>query len=181
MRWGRLYRQTPAELALEDAIAELGVVYRPQFPGFLYGVRSFPDFYLPTLKLVIEVDDPSHNRAEKKIEDEERTRVLHREWGVRVVRCTNRNALEDPRGVLRAMLSSVGLWPLPSRRPPVAGALPFPKKAPKKGRREAVASATRARRRRSPERPRRADHQVPDTRMTCELESLHQSTEAAAQ
>lgn len=174
MRWGRLYRGTPAELALEDAIAELGVPYRGQFPGFLYGVRSFPDFFLPTLGLVIEVDDPSHNRAAKKIEDDERTQSLASAWGVRVVRCTNKEAVDDPRGTVRRMLAEINLWPLPSRRRPIAACLPESKKAPKKGRREAVASVTRAKRRRSVSRQQLVGPNLP-------APELHQSTEAEAQ
>ncbi len=137
IRWGRLYQGTPAELALEDAIAELGVPYRNNFPGFKYGVRFFPDFYLPTLKLVIEVDDRSHRDPVKMAEDELRTRALRQAWGVRVVRCTNEEALDDPRGAVRAMLSTVGLWPLPSRRPSLAASLPQLRKAPVKARRAA--------------------------------------------
>lgn len=137
VRWGRLYQGTAAELAIEDAIAALGVPYRNNFPGFKYGVRFFPDFYLPTLKLVIEVDDRSHRDPVKMAEDELRTRALRAAWGVRVVRCTNEEALSDPHGTVRALLGSVGLWPLPSHRPPLAEALPPLRKAPQKERRAA--------------------------------------------
>jgi len=154
VRLGQLYKGTPAERALEDAVAALGVPYRFQFPGYLYGVRFFPDFYLPTLKLVIEVDDDSHRRPEKIEADRERTEALYRAWGCRVVRCTNRNALDDPHGTVRAMLSSVGLWPIPSRLPPVAACLPQLKKAPKKAQRESKAEARQQRREGS--RPRRS-------------------------
>lgn len=145
MRWGRLYRGTPAELALEDAVAALGVPYRTQFPGYLYGFRFFPDFLLPTLGLVIEVDDSSHRRTAKMIEDEERTEALEAK-GWRVVRCTNENALADPVGTVRAMLAEVGMWPLPEHRKRVADCLPTPKKAEKRAKREAKSAARRARR-----------------------------------
>lgn len=143
MRWGRLYKGTPAELALEDAIAALGVPYRSQFPGYLYGFRFFPDFFLPTLGLVIEVDDHSHERADKMLADAERTAELE-EYGWRVVRCTNDEALVDPHGTVRGLLSSVGMWPLPNRLPPVAQALPKPKKCPQKIKREAKSAARRS-------------------------------------
>lgn len=161
MRWGRLYRGTPAEIAMEDAIAELGVPYRNNFPGFLYGVRSFPDFYLPTLQLVIEVDDPSHNKAEKVVADRERTESLTAAWGVRVVRCTNKEALEDARGALRGMLGSVGMWPLPNRRPALRASLPEAKKAPQKVKRAAKSAALQAKRRGSSQRPPPADPTEP--------------------
>lgn len=138
MRWSRLYAGTAAELALEDAVAELGVPYRTQFPGFKYGVRFFPDFYLPTLRLVLEVDDRSHQDPEKQLADAERTRSLESAWGCRVARCTNEEALSDPRGAVRAMLRTVGMWPLPARLPRLSTALPPLRKAPQKERREAI-------------------------------------------
>lgn len=149
IRWGRLYRGTPAELSLEDAVAELGVPYRAQYPGFLYGVRSFPDFFLPTLGLILEVDDDSHNREEKKLADAERTAELHRAWGVRVVRCTNENALNNPRGAVRAMLAEAGMWPIPpaTRRRRVRDSLPVTRSAPQKARRAAKSAELQAKRR----------------------------------
>ncbi len=148
IRWGKLSEGTPAEHSLEDAVAALGVPYRVQFPGWKYGFRFFPDFFLPTLGLIIEVDDKSHRKAEKAIADAERTAVLE-SFGWRVVRCTNDEALTDPSGSVRAMLSSVGLWPLPSRLPKLAASLPPLKKAPPKERR-AAKSAARQRRRSKP-------------------------------
>lgn len=145
-RLSQLYKGTAAELSLEDAVAEIGVPYRFQFPGYLYGLRYFPDFVLPTLKLVIEVDDKSHKRPDKVEADRQRTLDIFEKWGYRVVRCTNENALSDPRGTVRAMLSSAGLWPLPSHRPPIAVSLPVLAKAAQKQRREAKSAATRARR-----------------------------------
>lgn len=148
VRWGRLYEGTPAELALEDAVAALGVPYRTQFPGWKFGVRSFPDFYLPTLGLVIEVDDPSHEKLEKMEADAERTDNLNREWGVRVVRCKNEEALNDPHGTVQRLLRQAGLWPLPERLPRVRDALPPLRKAPQKIKREAKLAAIRADRKR---------------------------------
>jgi very-short-patch-repair endonuclease len=145
-RWNRLYKGTDAELSLEDAVAELGVPYRTQFPGFLYGFRFFPDFLLPTLGVVIEVDDDSHTRAKKRIEDAERTDFLEETQGWRVVRCTNDEALNDPRGAVRAMLEGVGMWPLPQRLPKLADAMPRPKKCPKKESREAKSAARQRKR-----------------------------------
>lgn len=105
-RWGKLYRDsTPAELAMECAIAELGVPYRNQFPGYLFGFRYFPDFLLPTLKVIVEVDDSSHNKKDKIIADDNRTSELNA-MGWTVVRCTNQEALDDARAVLRRLLKS---------------------------------------------------------------------------
>jgi very-short-patch-repair endonuclease len=145
-RWHKLYKATPAELALEDAVAALGVPYRTQFPGFLFGFRFFPDFYLPTLGLVIEVDDTSHARPAKIIEDNERTAFMTDKFGWQIVRCTNRDALDNPHGTVRALLMQVGKWPLPSNCPKVADSLPVPANAPHKDRREAKSNARRRRR-----------------------------------
>jgi very-short-patch-repair endonuclease len=145
-RWNRLYKGTPAEHALEDAVAAIGVPYRTQFPGFLYGFRFFPDFLLPTLKLVIEVDDSSHSRAKKRMEDEERSQVMADKFGWRVVRCTNREALDNPVGTVRALLIEAGYWPLPGNLPKLVDSLPVPGSAPRKETREARSIARRRRR-----------------------------------
>jgi very-short-patch-repair endonuclease len=108
-RWAKLYSQpTKAEMALEPAIAALGVPYRFQHP--IWALRVFPDFALPTLKLIIEVDDPSHNTKTKRAKDAERTAKLQaRGW--KVVRCTNEQAINDPRGTVARLLEAAGLDP----------------------------------------------------------------------
>ncbi len=147
MRWGKLYKGTPAELALEDAVAALGVPYRTQFPGYLYGFRFFPDFLLPTLGLVIEVDDSSHDRAAKMLADADRTEALEAH-GFQVVRCTNEEALADPHGTVRRLLSSVGLAGFrDTKLPLLRDSLPKTKKAPQASRRAAKSQSTRRRRR----------------------------------
>jgi len=144
-RWHKLYKGTPAEQALEDAVARLGVPYRSQFPGFLYGFRYFPDFFLPTLQLVIEVDDTSHSRAAKILKDAERTEALESK-GWQVVRCSNREALDDPDGAVRRCLIEAGLWPLPENLPKLADCMPKLGKVPKKEQREAKTAQRRHRR-----------------------------------
>jgi len=160
MRWGRLYRGTPAELSIEPAIAALGVPYRTQFPGFLFGFRFFPDFYLPTLAVVIEVDDRSHRLAEKVEQDEDRTRQLE-DRGWTVVRCTNEEALGDPYGAVRRMLAEAGYAVADGRitrapRVPLADCLPKPGRAPKKITREAKSQERQRRRSAAPRRPKRS-------------------------
>lgn len=146
MRWGALYRGTKAEHALEEAVACLGVPYRTQFPGYLYGFRYFLDFYLPTIGVVIEVDDPSHNRPEKMLKDADRTEALEAR-GFQVVRCTNEEAMADPHGTVKQLLKSIHMWP-PIGTKTVAEALPRPEKAPQRNRREAKSAAIQARRKR---------------------------------
>lgn len=143
-RWGKLYKGTPAELAIEPAVARLGLVYRTQFPGYLYGFRVFPDFFLPQLGLVIEIDDPSHTRAAKILEDQERTELLE-SFGWRVVRTTNEKATTDPEGAVMACLAEAGVTQRDveeARRRPVS--LPATKSAPQAGRRSAQKAKLRA-------------------------------------
>jgi very-short-patch-repair endonuclease len=101
-RWSGLYtNQTKAEKAIEPAVASLGVRYRTQHP--LWGLRLFPDFVLLDHKLVLEIDDTSHNTKAKKKADLLRTEKLNKAGWI-VVRCTNDEALSDPRAALRKML-----------------------------------------------------------------------------
>lgn len=107
LRWAKLYSNpTEAEAAIEPAIASLGIPYRFQHP--LWGLKLFPDFVLRDAKVVIEVDDPSHNRTKKKKEDEERTKRMNR-YGWTVVRCTNAEAISDPFGTVDRLMEQAGL------------------------------------------------------------------------
>ncbi len=102
LRWAKLYsHQTPAEQAMEPAIAALGRPYRTQHP--LWGQRVFPDFALIKDKIILEVDDASHRTTKKKREDAERTKLLNRHGWI-VVRCTNEEALEDPHEVVDRLI-----------------------------------------------------------------------------
>lgn len=96
--WTENYKGTPAELALEPHIAALGLPYRTQLPLFLFGpLKFFPDFALPTIGWVIEVDDSSHE--DKVEEDAIRTQKLEA-IGYRVIRCTNEEAINAPMAVM---------------------------------------------------------------------------------
>lgn len=106
-RWAKLYsQQTPAEAALEPAIAALGVPYRFQHP--LWALGLFPDFVLPAERLVIEVDDPSHRTAKKRAADGLRTEKLVKA-GWSVVRCSNEEALQAPHDTVNRMMAEAGL------------------------------------------------------------------------
>lgn len=113
MRWSHLYANpTEAEAAIEPAIASLGVRYRFQHP--LFGLRLFPDFILPDYRVVIEVDDRSHNTKKKREADAERTdRMQKAKWTV--VRCSNEAAMADPYGTVDMMMENAGL-PIRTRR-----------------------------------------------------------------
>lgn len=105
--WAKLYADpTPAERAIEPAMASLGVRYRFQHPMFALGYIL--DYALPDHKLAIEVDDKSHRRTAKKKKDAERTAKLEaRGW--RVIRCTNEEAEADPWGTVDRLMAQAGL------------------------------------------------------------------------
>ncbi len=148
-RWCRLYASsTPAELAMEEAVATLGICYRTQFPCFLFGLRYFLDVYLPTIGVVIEVDDPSHFKGDKPEKDAERTETLEREWGVVVVRATNEEVLEDAHGTLRRLMAESGRWPA-NRSRSLQASLPNRKRAPQAQKREAKSESLQRRRSKS--------------------------------
>lgn len=106
-RWAKLYsQQTPAEAAIEPALASLGVPYRFQHPLWALGV--FPDYVLLDDRVVIEVDDPSHNTKRKREADEARTAKLQKA-GWRVVRCTNAEALAAPYQAVDRMMALLEL------------------------------------------------------------------------
>jgi very-short-patch-repair endonuclease len=108
-RWCNLYRGTPAEHSLEPAVAALGVPYRTQYPLFLFSkLRYFPDFVLLEQRVIIEVDDPSHDRAVKREEDAERTAELQKA-GWRVVRCTNDEAIARPFRTVQRLMAHLKL------------------------------------------------------------------------
>lgn len=160
MRWGKLYRLTPAEKSLEPAIAALGLPYRVQEPLFLglhgAALRYFPDFLIPSLKLVVEVDDPSHEQ--KATEDAVRTWWLWKAYGWKVVRVTNREALERPAEALAEALERAR-GQAPPREPPPGvdsqgqGTVPAHKARSHRRRTDGKASA-RGQARRAPSSPR---------------------------
>lgn len=131
MRLAKLLRGTPAEHALEPAVAALGVPYRVQFDMWQYagGLRYFPDFVLPTLSLVIEVDDRSHRH--KVEEDAERTEEIAEVHGWRVLRCTNEEAIHDPIGTVNRLMETAGLANRVSRETEIPRGrwLPLPARA----------------------------------------------------
>jgi hypothetical protein len=121
--WGNLYKGTPAELAIEPAVASLAIPYRFQHPYFLWGTRFFPDFIMPTIGVILEVDDPSHDEDEKKAADALRTATFEK-LGYVVVRCTNEEALSHPYSVVDRLIRPLlhrtgpGLPPAPRKRYP---------------------------------------------------------------
>ena len=104
--WYTLYTgQTPCEELLEKELCKLGVRYRTQHP-FL-AQKAFADFYLPDQKLVIEVDDPSHLKADKRKKDLQRTKRLEAQ-GLTVIRFTNQQVLDNLEDVILEITQRIG-------------------------------------------------------------------------
>ncbi len=118
--WTGLYPGTPAERALEPYIASLGHPYRTQFPYFIWGLKMFPDFVMPTVGIVLEVDDPSHEETEKQKADAVKASTLE-DLGWRVLRCSNWEAFNAPSvviGRIQSVLATQGHRDLSHLFPP---------------------------------------------------------------
>lgn len=101
-RWAKLYTSpTKSEIALEPAVAALGRPYRAQHPIFAAG--AIADFALLDERIIFEVDGKSHASKAAQEKDRERTRKLER-MGWVVARCTNDEALEDPKSCVGRMI-----------------------------------------------------------------------------
>jgi very-short-patch-repair endonuclease len=129
---------TPAERSIEPFVAKLGIPYRTQFPCFLFGMGSwFPDFLLPSIGVVLEVDDDGHLEEEKQKADALRTSALNK-LGYEVVRCTNEEALKSPEATVRRLFTTELL----ARK---GQPLPEPKfKTKSKGKKKSNGNATRS-------------------------------------
>ena len=91
-------RQTKAEKILWSLLRNRqlkGKKFRRQHPIFNY----VADFYCHECKLVIEVDGHFHKKAEVKLYDQSRTRVLN-ELGITVLRFWNQEVINDVPKVL---------------------------------------------------------------------------------
>lgn len=100
--WAKLYATpTKSELAIEPAIAALGIPYRAQHPVF--ACHAIADFALLGPRILIEVDGRSHNGPAAKAKDRERTARLERQGWV-VVRCTNEQAEAEPAATVQRLL-----------------------------------------------------------------------------
>ena len=93
-------RQSDAETAVWRLVRNrnLGFKFRRQHP---LG-RFVLDFYCPELRLAIEVDGRQHFEEEGQAQDAARTEVL-RQQGIRVVRFTNHEVLQEFEAVAEAI------------------------------------------------------------------------------
>ena len=86
------------------------------------GLRNFPmrvlrqrpidnfivDFYIPALKLVIEIDGDTHVGEDAQGYDEARSEILQG-YGLNVIRFSNQEVMENLEGVYQQILSIAGI------------------------------------------------------------------------
>lgn len=122
--WARLYtKPTPAEQALEPAIAALGERYRVQHPFF--SLHLIADFVLLDSRVVVEVDGRSHDSPAQIRKDLQHMIALE-ERGWAVVRIRNEQAMANPTVALSAALGSLHARPGLEQLRAVLSALPEP-------------------------------------------------------
>lgn len=102
MAFFRLYtQQTRQEIAIHKELAKL-CRYRilPQLPVS----KFFVDFAIPELGVIVEIDDPKHERKQEY--DEARTAILN-DMGWLVYRCKNEEVDHDPEFVAKRIWEQI--------------------------------------------------------------------------
>lgn len=105
--WYKQYfAENKYELAIEPAIASMGLPYRYQHLDL--SRKIIMDFAMPTIKLDIEIDGDSHRRVDQIRADIDRAEQL-KKIGWTVYRIQNEDALADPHGCIERMILELGL------------------------------------------------------------------------
>ena len=105
----------PAERKLWfDGLSHLPQHFRRQRPFGPY----IADFYCAAAQLVIELDGESHNDAEAQTRDETRDAYL-RSLGLRVLRFTNAQVMQELEGVVAVIAGAMPTPPSASPPPPL--------------------------------------------------------------
>ncbi len=87
-----LYKSTPAEKAVCLMLQRLGLTFVRQMPIRTAGGKTFyADIFIPSLRLVIEVDGQYHFTASQRRKDENRSKCIRR-MGLHVYRFCNTTA-----------------------------------------------------------------------------------------
>jgi very-short-patch-repair endonuclease len=91
------HKATPSETRFKLLFGHLQIPYVFQYPIKREDCDSFyiVDFYMPTLKLVVEIDGEYHDEPEQKVKDKKRDTFL-KSKGYRVVRLTNSQITNTP-------------------------------------------------------------------------------------
>lgn len=101
-------RATPAEIAFQHILVDLRIQFMFQH---IFGKKSrkfyIVDFYLPQLKIVVEIDGPYHSNPVQGWRDEMRTKKLQKRYGdkvSRVIRFSNDDVLTTPYVITQKLL-----------------------------------------------------------------------------
>jgi very-short-patch-repair endonuclease len=76
------------------------------------------DFYIPKLKLVIELDGEQHSEPDQQLYDAERTKVFEG-YGLTVIRFTNREVMKNFEGVCHTIANHKPVYKKPQAKPPL--------------------------------------------------------------
>jgi very-short-patch-repair endonuclease len=87
--------QTPAEKKFKALLKSLKIEY--EFQKIIYTTTKFyiVDFYIPSSKIVFEIDGEYHDTKEQKSRDKERTEILKSNKIVELYRFTNKDVLDN--------------------------------------------------------------------------------------
>lgn len=84
-------KSTSAEKAICVILTKLGIRYVRQYPIWTGRRQYFADIYIPSLKLILEIDGEYHFTQNQKRLDENRSAGIRR-LGYHVCRLTNKDA-----------------------------------------------------------------------------------------
>ena len=86
-----LSKSTSAEKAACNILSKIGIVYVKQFPIWTGRKQYYADIYIPSLKLVLEIDGAYHFTQKQERLDENRSAGIRR-LGYHVCRLSNKDA-----------------------------------------------------------------------------------------
>lgn len=87
-------RPTAAELVFKHKLDLVGIRYRFQWQFYCRGYKGICDFYISSRKLVIEIDGGYHYEPEQQLKDKVRDEFFKTIKNIRVLRISNKTALE---------------------------------------------------------------------------------------
>ena len=96
---------TFAERRLCEILKDMNVKFKFQKPflGWKEGILYFADVYIPSKKIVIEVDGGHHLTSEQSYYDKKRTEWLLKKRGISVLRFMNTVIINEPNTVIETL------------------------------------------------------------------------------
>lgn len=85
---------TKSEIIFEDKLAETGWKYKTQYSYSFDSIGGIADFYIPSKRLIIEIDGGYHNTREQKAKDKAKEFVAKKKLRIKTIRYTNKEAEE---------------------------------------------------------------------------------------